>query len=167
MKRPHLSIVGGVLFLVILVARFSGYIGWGIESGTSLSPASLLNVHSSSRHWLRVAGKRYENVTGTTPFHLKIDEPSAVFFVTDDYRDDKFAHFVFLQDGREISIKVDLRFDSYNLGANEASGRWVRIDGAQWPKIFVTCFHHGESTKHEFDLAAKSWAVIEKKKAPN
>ena len=138
-----------------------------VSYGTHYGLRWLLNVHESPVNWISVGGKKYDAAKGDAPFHLKIPEWNTIFFVITVNNYDEFAHFVSLKDGKDISMPVDYRFDSYRLGAQKKEGRYVSIDGVNGRKVLVSCHNYDGRISHfTFDLEARSWQEEEETPAP-
>src|SRR3989442_1751252 len=104
-RLSHKHLLGMAAFVVCLGSSLRGA-DLRVTTGTHYGLRYLLNVHESPVNWLRVGGKKYDSVKGDSPFHLKIPEWNAIFFVaTVEYYHD-FAHFVFLKDGKDLSTPV-------------------------------------------------------------
>jgi hypothetical protein len=123
-----------------------------VRVGRYFSIFDFLNVHSSPRHWISINGRKFGPVKGQAPFYLKVESLDAVFFVTTGKDTDEFAHLVFLKDGKDSSILITHRFDSYGLGASQSANRALRIDHASWPLVFVGSKRGDEVKMHKFDF---------------
>ncbi len=146
-----LVLAAAATVFLYLMGRQSGVSG--VQWGSSPRLVQLINVHESSTTWLSINGKKYDNVIGSSPYHIEIPQIGAVFFVTSNQGQTQYVyHFVTLKDGREIAITTKHTYIGLGIGTRNTSPIHTSLVSAKWPKIELA--HHVESavTKFEFDL---------------
>ena len=111
-----------------------------VKSGYSYPPRVWLTLfHESPIPWLSVGGKKYLYAMGSVPYSLKVPVTgrNMIFFITSDQSQGEFVyHFVSLDDGKDIAIKVRNTYLDIGLSASSSRGV-VSFELVDWPKIVI------------------------------
>ena len=116
------AVISAVIVYCFWARPVQTYTDRYIAAGEMRRPIQHISVHSSSEHYIKINGRTYRNVRGTTPFYLEIPELHSILFVNEEAQDRAVFHLVDVENGRELEIDGKKSSFGYHIGSSRNPG---------------------------------------------